>query len=160
MTRWQRCAAAALIAAAGGCGAAQDSGEEAVDPGPSWNVQAAPAATSPAATSPSTSSAEYDFSTDPQFSFDERVYLIAIDMDPVSGPGSNLELSRDRFGSVGADLLVRRGRLACDAAEAGLPASENINKSVQFGGLTPAEAQLVLNAAVTTLCPEYISSGT
>ena len=153
MTRWQRCAAAALIAAAGGCGAAQDSGE-AVDPGPSWNVQA------PAATSPSTSSAEYDFSTDPQFSFDERAYLITIDMDPVSGPGSNLELSRDRFGSVGADLLVRRGHSACDAAEAGLPASENINKSVQFGGLTPAEAQLVLNAAVTTLCPEYISSGT
>ncbi|MCA1676499.1 MAG: DUF732 domain-containing protein, partial [Actinobacteria bacterium] len=115
----------------------------------------------PAPVLPPLSTAEYDFAADPRFSFDERAYLLTIDMDPVAGPGSNLELITDPFtGAWGADILVRRGYSACDGAAAGLSASENIDKFVEFGGLTPDEAQLVLNAAVTSLCPEYIDSGT
>lgn len=78
----------------------------------------------------------YDFATDTRLSFEERFYLIT-DADPVSQPGSNLELSADaRFGPRQATLLVERGRLACDGARAGLSPSKNVDKTVEYGGLT------------------------
>lgn len=120
-----------------------------------------------ATTAPATEDAtailnDYDLGTDPSFSFDERAYLLLIEMDSAAAPGSNLDLSSTdmRLGPMFAQGVIDRGRTACDGAAQGDSAQENMDLLVEFGGLTPGEAQLVLNVAVTTLCPEYIGSGT
>lgn len=57
-----------------------------------------------------------------------------------------------------SQLVVERGEMHCEYLGKGANAAEVISSSVEYGGLTQREAELLLSQAVVGLCTEHMAA--
>ncbi len=125
-------------------------------PQPTSTTPAAPVAADTTVIKPGESMPGYDHYTDPQFTTTQATFLGALDSGLAAEGLSGSRLGADD--QFSAQLTVDRGELVCEGLDTGVSPAEVTSTSVEYGGLTQPEAELLLAQAVVSLCPEHMAT--